>query len=107
MKISSPAYLIIGLIISGISWLIEFKSGKSMMLFFYIGLLFIVVGVFKIVIKLILPKESPEQKPTVQSVLTQQQQQQNKPFSIKACHRCKVRVNPSNNFCYQCGTRLR
>lgn len=101
MKIPGPVYLILGLIIAGISWFIDSKTESSFVPFFYIGLFFIAVGVFKIIVKIIIPKQ--DEQPQQQA----QQQPQQARLSLSYCPHCRAQVNPSNNFCFNCGARLR
>jgi len=111
MKIPGPVYLILGLIVTGLSWFIDSKTESSFALFFYIGLVFLAVGVFKTIVKIIIPKQDEQpfaQKPQQQTQQKiQQQPQQNNNSNLKYCPRCRVQVSLSNNFCYNCGTRLR
>ena len=106
MKIHGIAYLIIGAILSFVSKYIDTKrNSASLTLFFYIGLAFITIGIFKLLVSFILREKIPKpEKQTIQTVLANKPQQ---PAQIKTCPYCHSTVNPANNFCYNCGARLR
>ncbi|OYT31932.1 hypothetical protein DRJ22_01150 [Candidatus Woesearchaeota archaeon] len=88
MKIPAIAWIIIGLFISIVSGLIELK------LFIWAGLVFIIIGIGKLIKEFAL-KEEKENKETK----TQQKEYY--------CPRCKAKINPQSYYCQMCGQRLR
>jgi ribosomal protein L40E len=99
VKIPAIAYLLIGVLISVTSMYIE-----GLKLFFYVGLLFIAIGVFKIVVRFITkPKETTIEKKA--EGISQQQQQYRQP-GIKVCKNCGAGSYSQARFCYYCGTKL-
>lgn len=99
VKIPAIVYLIIGAIVTAGSMYIE-----GLTIFFYVGLIFIAVGVFKVVIAFVTkPKESAVEK---QAEGIQQQQRQSAQRGIKTCPRCGAGSYPQANYCYYCGNRI-
>ncbi|MEM3154204.1 MAG: hypothetical protein QW165_01395 [Candidatus Woesearchaeota archaeon] len=78
-------------------------SGGKLTLFAWVGLLFIAIGIGKIVYLFVAKeKSSPKEQrivhpPHVQPVMPQGH----------FCPRCRVTVMPTDHFCRYCGTRLR
>jgi len=93
--IPSWAWLAIGLVISLTSWYVE------MTLFFWLGLVFIVIGIMKLAAGFMLgEKETKQEKKTVHNLSPQHTHQ----YYRCACGN-PVRVN--DIFCSYCGRRLR
>jgi len=79
-------------------------SGGTVSIFAWVGLLFIAIGIGKIVYTFVV-KEKPTQK---------EQRAIHPPHHLPPvmpqghfCPRCRVTVQPNDHFCRYCGTRLR
>ncbi len=102
-KIPGTLWLIFGLAISIFSQIVKSKQDgntAAMQLFFYIGLLFIVIGIFKIVIKLVL---NPKKENYIDTNIPTES---NEKFKIILCPKCKAKNYASFNYCRNCGTKL-
>ncbi len=93
-KIHAIVYLILGAVISYVS----LRIGSTFTVFFYIGLVFLGVGIAKLLIGFLLKKK--ETKPEKQSIRVTQ------PLWAH-CPRCRSQVRTSDFFCWRCGNRLR
>jgi len=101
-KLPGWLWLIFGLAISIFAQIVmsNQENPTAMQLFFYIGLVFIAIGVFKIIIKIMLkPKESKYEKKEALS-------EQNNKFKVILCPNCKAKNYNSFNYCRNCGTKL-
>lgn len=131
MQISGFVYIIIGGIVAFFSNLVYTKSGTgSILIFFYVGLAFIVVGVFKLLKRYIFGRKKSDDG--TNSVFSQKRakerndiltklinkdlasvdtERRNPPHmgqqQILACPQCGTRHYNTSNFCHKCGTRLR
>ncbi|MFT4260871.1 MAG: hypothetical protein ACMXX9_00375 [Candidatus Woesearchaeota archaeon] len=99
MKIPSLVYIILGGAISFFSSFVNQRTeNNGIILFFYIGIGFIIYGVFKLILKFVLKdKEEPikQEKPKVVQDKT-----------IIRCHVCGAKHYSNSNFCHLCGTKL-
>ena len=93
-KINGLVYIAVGLFVSIMSYKLNYQK---LIFFFYIGLLFVFVGVVKLIFGLIKrnvnKKESAQQK-------TQHQ------AKIKYCHRCGNAMRLDARFCTRCRARV-
>lgn len=92
-QIPSWLWLIAGIIVIAGSLYV----GEQISLFFYVGLLFIAIGIAKIVLNYILRKKETKTEKT-------QMPRTHPQYNI--C-RCGQYVRKTDNFCWSCGTRLR
>ena len=104
-KIHGLVYIVTGFLVSSISWKINYAK---MFLFFYIGIVFILIGIVRLVLTL---KEDKEETKTqlVQKNLRQNFQihQQNiQKQHYKRCQRCGTIARIHDNFCSRCGARI-
>ncbi|MBN2112142.1 zinc ribbon domain-containing protein [Candidatus Woesearchaeota archaeon] len=90
-----PWYLWI--IVGGVMFAVSYRIGESMNIFLYIGLLFLVVGIFKMLVSFILGNKGKKAVKQAAEMRTQQ-------FT---CPRCRAVISPDFYFCPNCGTRLR
>jgi hypothetical protein len=94
VSISGFAYILIGAFIAGASKFVEIKSGKTMTLFFYIGIIFILIGATKLVLatfkKKIESQKSGKQRPQ------QHIQRQPAPYKVAAAGTQARPASPSN-----------
>ena len=98
VKIPGIAFLVIGAVVTAASMYLP-----NLKVFFYVGLAFIAVGIFKVLIRYMTkPKESAMEKRAEGVQAAQRQQRQN----YKVCPRCGAGSYPQANFCYHCGTRI-
>ncbi len=91
MKIPFWLWLAVGLFITLAS------SALKMKLFIWVGLLFLAIGIGKMVFEFIFKERKPKEK-----IIHQQAQQR-----YYYCPRCKIRVHVAEKFCRMCGQRLR
>jgi len=99
-KIHGIVYFIIGVFVAIASYIINYDK---LYFFFYIGLLFIIFGVAKIVIGFI-NKEEKKQIPL--NKLNQNQFRQVPKQQYKRCPTCGNAARIADNFCSRCGTRF-
>jgi hypothetical protein len=90
-----PWYLWI--IVGGAMFAVSYRIGESMNIFLYIGLLFLVVGVFKMLVSFILGGKGKKAAKEATEIRAQQ-------FT---CQRCRAVIASDYYFCPHCGTRLR
>ena len=89
-KIHGLVYILVGLFVSFASWMVNF--GK-LLLFFYAGLLFILVGIVKLSLgKRDEAKHAAHHKPQHQA-------------KFRYCPRCANILRPHDRFCSVCGAR--
>jgi len=95
------AWIGIGLFVSVSSAI----SGGKVKIFAWVGLLFVAVGIAKVVYLFVLkPRESEAEKHAMhmpQPILPAQ------PPSSYYCPRCRITVQPTDFYCKYCGQRLR
>jgi hypothetical protein len=96
-KIPALIYLLVGAVVSYVS----LRIGNTFTFFFYVGLVFIGIGLAKLLIGFLLrKKETKTEKKTLQ--------QETKPVNhIRYCPRCRSACRMFDFFCWRCGTRLR
>jgi hypothetical protein len=92
-KIPWYLWIIVGAVMFGISY----RIGESMNIFLYIGMFFIVIGIFKMLVAFILGGKGRKAVKVSQEIRAQQ-------FT---CPRCKTVIASTYQFCPHCGTRLR
>ncbi len=60
-KIPAAAWIVIGAFISVLSWVVKSKADNTgMLLFFYLGIGFITIGVLKLIFNTLKPEEKPK-----------------------------------------------
>jgi membrane-bound ClpP family serine protease len=99
-NIPSWVYILIGAIIAIYSKYIQTKlssDSTAMTLFFWIGVIFILLGLGKMAFKVIAAREKTKKEPK-----TEQKSQTN----IVACPNCKTKHYSTSNFCHKCGANL-
>ncbi|MBR9703430.1 zinc ribbon domain-containing protein [Candidatus Woesearchaeota archaeon] len=116
------AYLAVGGLITGYDLFLQSKvsSDSSMTLFFYLGLIFIIIGLGKIAFGKFAKKTNNDDKKTQQHYAKQlsqqqrawqheQQRQASHPgqHNVHHCPRCGTQSQQGNNLCHKCGARLR
>jgi len=97
-KIHWLIYVIVGLFVSIASWRIYYNR---FIIFFYIGLIFILIGIAKLIFSLMETKEKKETAHKPQDKAHAHQAQQ-----FKYCTRCGAQLRIHNNFCSRCGARV-
>ena len=94
-KIHWFVYIVVGLFISILSYRLNYEK---LVFFFYVGLIFVFVGIVKLIFNLI--KKKMSKKETMHHKAHHQTQH------IKYCHRCGTALRAHNNFCTKCGARV-
>lgn len=92
-KIPSIVWIIVGAVMVGVSY----RIGKSMDIFFYVGLLFLTIGIFKIIVGFIIGDKKKKADKEAAEMKTHQ-------FT---CPRCRTVVASDFRFCPHCGNRIR
>ncbi len=78
-------------------------TGGKVSLFAWVGIVFIVIGIAKVVYLFVLkPKETKQEQKIVHPSHRIIQQPQ-----AFYCPRCRITINPADVFCRYCGARLR
>ena len=110
VAIPGIAYIIIG---AGIAYVSRrFGSGEmNLQFFFWIGIAFIAIGVFKIVLRFItkLPKSGKKQdsaKATLKPINPNQESGKEISRYGKYCPACKLKYTKESHFCSKCGNKL-
>ena len=99
------AYVLIGVGMSGYSWYVEKTTHSIVMkIFFWLGIIFVFVGIAKIGARTFLRKTDPGESAlsstfAARKPITQQ--------GISLCPYCKGKTYSHGNFCHRCGGRLR
>lgn len=129
-KISGWVFMIMGAAMALFSRYIQNKGGQGMALFFWVGVIVIGIGVFKIALHFILRSEkekeenvkkkytNPLQKLGLNKDLEgvegdglerekQQAMRKIQETSILICPACGTKHYSNSNFCHMCGTRLK
>ena len=102
-KIPGPVYFIIGLLVSGVSWYVNTKQGRNdLELFFWIGLIFIAWGVFKIMIRLILSSGKKDKVPHTNANYHYRDIDHG-----RYCPACGTPISRFDMYCRGCGMRVR
>ncbi len=100
-KIPGIAFIITGMIISGTSYYLnKIRDSNSLRIFVIIGFLFIIYGLFKIILK----KAIDLGKPKKHYKHTPEYYQ--KHHTYKFCPKCGSKLRETFNFCYNCGERV-
>ncbi len=114
MKIHGIVFIIVGAVVLVVS-----LFNDHLLFFRYVGGLFLIYGTFKLVFMLITDSDSKkealqkmysEQMPRNRQGNVQGQNRQNPNFQrlpIFKCRKCGYDLFPHNNFCANCGLRLR
>lgn len=89
------AYVITGVAIALYSKFVQHTSGSKVMgFFFWIGILFLTVGVFKMLLRFITRGEKESQEKNFSG------------RSFIVCPRCNARLDPRSRYCNWCGARV-
>lgn len=102
-KIPAWSWLAVGLIVAVTAWYAE------MPLFFWLGWLFVAVGIAKFIIGYVVSEKTVEVKPQHRPAHAHAAHQ---PRAVHPAHQyyrcsCGAPVRASDNFCTHCGRRLR
>lgn len=92
-KIHGLVYVIIGLSISIVSWKLK---NEKLMSFFYIGLIFVLIGFVKLIFNKIKRKVGKTEK--IHKATYQNQR-------FKYCPKCRTMLNVYDRFCRRCGAK--
>ena len=95
-SIHGIAYLIIGSLVTGFSYYFDNKNNNnSFMLFFYLGIIFFIIGIIKLISKYIERKSHRKEKYTPSHHTIQHQN--------RFCGNCSASLKHNDHFCPQCG----
>ncbi|MBI4150492.1 hypothetical protein HY492_00010 [Candidatus Woesearchaeota archaeon] len=95
-KIPAFAYLLVGALVAYVS----LRIGETFTFFFYVGLVFLGIGLAKLLIGFLLRKKETKTEKKLE--------QPAKPANhIRYCPRCRSACRMFDYFCWRCGTRLR
>ncbi len=101
-KIPGWMWLACGIIMSVYSQIVNSSTENNMMPFFYVGLFFLAIGIFKIVVSVI---TNPKVKVAKQSIKEDSSSTENN-FKIIYCPSCKSKTYSSYRHCQNCGFKL-
>ncbi len=90
-----PWWLWLG--VGAVIFIVSSRTGEKMQVFLYIGMFFIIVGVFKMIVAFILGAQKQRARVEAKEIRTHQ-------FT---CPRCNSSIASDFGFCPHCGTRLR
>ncbi|HSU72656.1 MAG TPA: zinc ribbon domain-containing protein [Candidatus Binatia bacterium] len=93
-KIPALVWLAVGVAVA----IVSYKVGDAFKLFFYLGIVFIIVGVLKAVLK-------KRAQPTHQTHASHQAHHTQTHAFL--CPKCRYQVHATDRFCKNCGHRLR
>lgn len=93
-KIHGLIYILVGLFVSILSYKLNYEK---LIFFFYAGLIFIFIGVIKLIFDLIKREMS---KTTTQHKI------HGKPQNIRYCHQCGATLSLHHKFCTRCGAKV-
>ena len=107
-KIHGIAYIIIG---GGVAFAARMVNFESLKLFFYVGCILMIVGLFKLVFRGMQSNEdkkteAKQQKHPNLRPVNRVQRQSHAGQNYKRCPRCYNVMNAGSNFCPVCGTRV-
>ncbi len=110
-------FVIIGIIISSVSYYLNMKRGGRFILFVYLGIVFFAYGLAKLGFSKVGTKTRIEVKHADKRDLSQQQlvrkqhmqpqQQSAQPGFAARCPNCGLSIYRYDNFCSRCGMRLK
>lgn len=92
-KIHGLVYVVVGLFVSVFSWKLNYEK---LVFFFYIGLVFIVIGITKMILGLAKKRTDKTEKGHYKDNQKQR----------KYCPKCGNGLNAGDIFCSRCGTRI-
>ncbi len=84
-------------IVGAAMFLISYRIGGKMQIFLYIGLVCLIIGIFKMLVAFILGGRGRKAEKEAREIRTHE-------FT---CQRCRAVVASTYNFCPHCGTRMR
>jgi hypothetical protein len=94
MALPAWTFLLVGLIVTSVSAYV----GQKLVLFFYIGLLFVVWGMFKYAVAYLTKQPTTTEERKVEKTLR---------TPVIACPYCATSVYATARYCHLCGGRLR
>lgn len=103
MKIHGVIYFLVGIFVVGFSYYITDSKDidlQKFILFVWIGYLFIAIGAFKIMARMIM-----KPKPKLAKENFSHNRRSNSPRGMKFCSKCGSAVRSFDNFCFKCGSR--
>lgn len=109
MQIHGIVYLLVGFFIGGTSWFINSRAQDDPLLFFfYVGVIFLVIGIAKLVAGYILKpsKEKPSRPNPAEQGFLKTQHKNVQPHQVVHCPRCNSRLHHRFVYCPKCGTKV-
>ena len=92
----SWVFVAVGVIVAVISWKIP-----SLTIFFYVGMLFVVIGVFKLAKSYTVGDVVDKKDMGITSTASKKHPE------VTFCPKCRIPVYVTSNFCHHCGNRLK
>lgn len=105
MSIPSFVYIVVGAAIAVFSRFVDSRTENAgIILFFYVGLGFVIWGVFKVLTNFVLKDR------VIKDVSSLKQKKPDFKYDVKksivSCRVCQTKHYSSSNFCHMCGTKL-
>ncbi len=100
-KIHWSAYIIVGLFVSGFSYYFNYEK---LLFFFYLGFVFVFVGILKLIFSLMNKENKKEESHPAQVQAHPSHRQHIQHF--KRCSRCGNAARASDKFCPRCSARV-
>jgi len=88
---------IMWIIVGGVMYYVSYRVGPQLDIFSYIGVAFVAIGIFKMLVSFILGGKEKKARKEAEEIREQE-------FT---CPRCRYAVASDYTFCPHCGTRLR
>lgn len=107
MEIHWFFWLLIGIAVAVTSFIV----GEKLIVFFYIGLLFIILGIGKLIYNYITNNDVKETKTIARDIYYRPESQQLHKQQLSTgsifCRNCGSKLRTTDNFCYKCGFKTR
>jgi hypothetical protein len=100
-KIPWIVYLIVG---GGMIFTIDYLGNDQLNIFKYVGYVFLMAGVFKLLVFFMLGKKRKKLEPRLRP---EQMPPEQEPKARHICQYCKTPLPPAGRFCPNCGARVR
>lgn len=102
-KIHGLVYIVVGLFVSVFSWKVDYQK---FIFFFYVGWVFVFIGVVKLIFVFIKRKMGIKEEPVKMAQHKVSIQPHHQAYHYKRCRKCGNAVRLHDRFCSRCGARF-